>query len=178
MLACVSLILYRPSSHLYSVFDPPSASTGLCLDQLNVGTRPVWWLSFALCSSFSSKSPLSNVNTLKCPRREQQIRNLHRPISEAFECFQLIRPTNEHGIQACAQDAATYLLSTILLAMCFTFGFNYSITAWRFGWGLRNSAISSTIIITAINTTGFVVVKWGKKMRKTQQAYYRKVIHL
>ncbi|OXC62316.1 hypothetical protein C358_02297 [Cryptococcus neoformans MW-RSA852] len=41
MLACVSLILYRPSSHLYSVFDSPSASTGLCLDQLNVGTRPV-----------------------------------------------------------------------------------------------------------------------------------------
>lgn len=44
-------------------------------------------------------------------------------VAYAFDCFHPIRPKNEHGVQACAQDAAPYLLSTILLAMCFTFGF-------------------------------------------------------
>ncbi|WVQ73911.1 hypothetical protein IAR50_003492 [Cryptococcus sp. DSM 104548] len=99
-------------------------------------------------------------------------------VAYAFDCFHPIRPRDEHGVQACAQDAAPYLLSIILLAMCFTFGFNYAITPWCFGWGLRNFAISSAIIITVINASVFVVVKWGKRMRRSQEKYYRWVINL
>ncbi|TYJ57768.1 hypothetical protein B9479_001622 [Cryptococcus floricola] len=99
-------------------------------------------------------------------------------VAYAFDCFHPIRPRDEHGVQACAQDAAPYLLSIMLLAMCFTFGFNYAITPWCFGWGLRNFAISSAIIITVINASVFLVVKWGKRLRRSQESYYRWVINL
>ncbi|WVQ73910.1 hypothetical protein IAR50_003491 [Cryptococcus sp. DSM 104548] len=99
-------------------------------------------------------------------------------VAYAFDVFHPIRPRDEHGVQACAQDSAPYLLSTILLAMCFTFGFNYAITPWCFGWGLRNFAISSAIIITVINASVLAVIKWGKSMRRAQEKYYRWVINL
>ncbi|WVQ68665.1 uncharacterized protein L199_006874 [Kwoniella botswanensis] len=131
---------------------------------LMMGLGPYYeahWIVYVLgCAIVNLIGPLATILT----------------VSYVFDCYHPIRPKNEHGVQACAQDMAPYLLSTILLAMIFTFGFNYVITPWCFGWGLRNFAISSALIITVINATVLAVLKWGKRLRRIGEHTYRKSI--
>ncbi|WRT67561.1 uncharacterized protein IL334_004533 [Kwoniella shivajii] len=150
------------AEHKLKLYIIPAA---LCpIGLLMMGLGPYYgahWIVYVLgCAIVNLIGPLATILT----------------VSYVFDCYHPIRPKTEHGVQACAQDMAPYLLSTVLLAMVFTFGFNYVITPWCFGWGLRNFAISSALIITVINATVLVVLKWGKRLRRSGERHYRKII--
>ncbi|WOO80031.1 putative MFS-type transporterc [Vanrija pseudolonga] len=96
----------------------------------------------------------------------------------AFDCFHPIHPKAKEGPTAEVQAAAPYILAAMLLGMAMTFSFNYSITAWAFNWGLRNWAISAALIGTVANSTAFVMIRYGKKLRKGGAGYYEKVVNI
>ncbi|KAK8858396.1 hypothetical protein IAR55_002623 [Kwoniella newhampshirensis] len=151
------------AEHKLKLYLIPSILTPIGL--LMMGLGPYYgahWIVYVLgCAIVNLVGPLATILT----------------VTYAFDTYHSIRPQDENGVQASAQDTAPYLLTTIMLAMLFTFGFNYVITPWCFGWGLRNFAISSALIITAINATVLLILKWGKALRRSQEAYYRRVIN-
>jgi hypothetical protein len=97
-------------------------------------------------------------------------------ISYAFDCFHDVRPAP--GVRALTQQCAPYILAPTLLCMSIAFGFNYAITPWAFDWGLRNWGISAACISAAMPLTAFLMVRYGKRLRKSWAGYYRKVINI
>ncbi|KAL1413791.1 hypothetical protein Q8F55_001574 [Vanrija albida] len=99
-------------------------------------------------------------------------------ITYAFDAFHGIHPREQVGPRAQVQQSAPYLLSLILVGMIFTFAFNYAVTPWAFDWGFRNWAISAVFIGTAINSTAFIMLRYGKRLRKSGVKYYEKIINI
>ncbi|WRT66195.1 uncharacterized protein IL334_003148 [Kwoniella shivajii] len=98
-------------------------------------------------------------------------------VTYAFDCFHEIQPENPESPSASAQDAAPYLLISILICMIVSFGFNYAITPWCFDWGLRNFGITSAIMSIVFNGSTLILVIWGKRMRRSGETYYKKIIN-
>ncbi|WOO81781.1 uncharacterized protein LOC62_04G005302 [Vanrija pseudolonga] len=91
-------------------------------------------------------------------------------ITYAFDAFHSIHPKEK--------QSAPYLLSLILVGMIFTFCFNYCVTPWAFDWGFRNWAISAVFIGTAVNCSAFLMIYYGKRLRKSGVSYYEKIINI
>nr|XP_018263232.1 uncharacterized protein I303_04725 [Kwoniella dejecticola CBS 10117]OBR85390.1 hypothetical protein I303_04725 [Kwoniella dejecticola CBS 10117] len=98
-------------------------------------------------------------------------------INYIFDCFHEIHPDDPNSPASAAQDAAPYLLTSILICMVFSFALSYAITPWCFEWGLKNFGISSAIISTFIEASAIIMLIWGKQMRRSGQSYYRKVVN-
>lgn len=120
-------------------------------------------------------------------------------LTYAFDCFHPIQPDDLLGVHASVQDSAPYLISTMVIAMCLTFGFvsshpivirvmyirvpadtirkGYAITPWAFVWGLRNFAISAALSSLVLNASVILVYMYGKRMRRVGQGYYGKIIN-
>ncbi|WWC70366.1 uncharacterized protein I206_104316 [Kwoniella pini CBS 10737] len=98
-------------------------------------------------------------------------------INYIFDCFHEIHPNDPDSPSSAAQDAAPYLLTSILICMIFSFALGYAITPWCFEWGLKNFGISSAIIFTFIEASAVIMLIWGKKMRRSGENYYRKVVN-
>ncbi|WRT66196.1 uncharacterized protein IL334_003149 [Kwoniella shivajii] len=98
-------------------------------------------------------------------------------VNYIFDCFHEMHPDNPDSPSAAAQDAAPYLLSAVLICMVFSFALSYAITPWCFEWGLRNFGISSAIIFTFILCSTGLMLIYGKRMRKSGEGYYKKIIN-
>ena len=99
-------------------------------------------------------------------------------ITYTFDAFHSLHPTERRGPRAGVQPAAVYVLAPTLLAMAITFGFNYAITPWAFDAGFRTWGVSAAGVGLGITLTGLIMMRFGKRFRKSGAGYYRRVINI
>ncbi|BEJ13938.1 hypothetical protein CspHIS471_0311120 [Cutaneotrichosporon sp. HIS471] len=100
-------------------------------------------------------------------------------ITYAFDSFHSLEPDekNRNGPQAETQHCGPYVQAVIVLALTITFGFNYVITPWAFDAGFLVYGTTAAAMATVVNITYVIMLKWGKKFRKSDAPYYRKIIN-
>lgn len=100
-------------------------------------------------------------------------------LTYAFDSFHSLEPDehNRHGPQAETQHCGPYVQAVIVMALTITFAFNYVITPWAFEGGFLVYGTTAAAMATIVNITFLLMLKFGKRLRKSGASYYRKVIN-